>query len=142
IGHWLSGAAAMYQATKESQLKDKILYALDELAKVQNYDSEGYVSGFPRDCFDQVFTGEFEVDNFSLAGSWVPWYSIDKIYAGLIDVYNLLGIQQALDILVKLADWAKKGLANLTDEEFDRMLICEHGGMNEVMADLYLITKN
>lgn len=142
IGHWLSGAATMYVATKDEQLKRKILYALDELEKIQGYDSEGYVSGFSRDCFDQVFSGEFEVDNFSLGGSWVPWYSIDKIYAGLIDVYKLLGIPKALYIVVKLADWAKKGLDNLTEEQFQRMLICEHGGMNEVMADLYVITKN
>src|SRR5699024_11760137 len=74
--------------------------------------------------------------------SWVPWYSIDKIYAGLIDVYNLLGNEKALKIVVKLADWAKKGLDHLTEEQFDRMLICEHGGMNEVMADLYIITGN
>src|SRR5690625_6136786 len=43
---------------------------------------------------------------------------------------------------MKLADWAKKGLDHLTEEQFDRMLICEHGGMNEVMADLYIITGN
>jgi|SRR5690625_544562 len=108
IGHWLSGAAAMYTVRKDKQLKQKILYALDELEKVQSYDSEGYVSGFHSDCFDRVFTGDFNVSNFNLAGSWVPWYSIDKIYAGLIDVYNLLGNQKALEIVVKLADWAKK----------------------------------
>lgn len=142
IGHWLSGAAAMYDVTKDEQLKQKILYALDELAKVQGYDSEGYVSGFARDCFDRVFSGDFQVDNFGLGGSWVPWYSIDKIYAGLIDVYNVLGNEKALEIVVKLADWAKKGLDNLDDEQFERMLICEHGGMNEVMADLYIITEN
>lgn len=142
IGHWLSGAAAMFVVTKDKQLEQKILYALDELANVQSCDPEGYVSGFPRDCFDSVFTGDFYVDNFNLGGSWVPWYSIDKIYAGLIDVYNLLGNEKALEIVVKLADWAKKGLANLSDEQFERMLICEHGGMNEVMADLYIITEN
>lgn|SRR5690625_1045190 len=142
IGHWLSAAAAMYDVTKDEQLKQKILYALDELEYVQSFDSEGYVSGFSRKCFDQVFSGEFEVGNFSLGGSWVPWYSIDKIYAGLIDVYNLLGNEKALKIVVKLADWAKKGLDHLTEEQFDRMLICEHGGMNEVMADLYIITGN
>src|SRR5690625_3621721 len=142
IGHWLSAAAAMYEATKDEDLRSKIEYALDELEKVQNCDDEGYVSGFPRKCFDEVFSGDFEVGHFSLGNSWVPWYSIHKIYAGLIDVYHVLGSPRALDIVVKLADWAKKGLDNLTDEQFQRMLICEHGGMNEAMADLYLITKN
>lgn len=142
IGHWLSAASAMYKATKDEVLLQKIEYAVNELAYVQSFDKDGYVSGFPRACFDKVFTGNFEVENFSLAGSWVPWYSIHKIYAGLIDAYLLAGNQKALEVVVKLADWAKKGTDNLTEEQFQKMLICEHGGMNEVMADLYKITGN
>lgn len=142
VGHWLSAVATMYTVTKDERLIQKIDYALDELGHIQSFDKEGYVSGFPRDCFDRTFTGDFEVGNFSLGGSWVPWYSIHKIYAGLIDVYNLMGIQKALDIVIKLANWAKRGTDKLTDEQFQKMLICEHGGMNEVMADLYNITGN
>ncbi|WP_160724387.1 glycoside hydrolase family 127 protein [Bacillus sp. USDA818B3_A] len=142
IGHWLSAAATMYTVTKDEELKQKIDYAVNELAYVQSLDDSGYVSGFTRTYFDKVFTGEFEVENFSLAGGWVPWYSIHKIYAGLIDVYNLTGNEKALEVVTKLADWAKKGTDNLNDEQFQKMLICEHGGMNEAMADLYTITKN
>ncbi len=142
IGHWLSAAATMYQVTSDEALMDKIEYALTELAAVQAFDKEGYVSGFPRDCFDQVFSGEFEVDNFSLGGSWVPWYSIHKIYAGLIDVHQVTGSTLALETVTKLADWAYNGLINLSEDQFQRMLICEHGGMNEALADLYLITED
>lgn len=142
IGHWLSAAAAMVKATGDEQLKKKLDYAVDELAHVQSFDPDGYVSGFPRRCFDEVFSGQFEVAHFNLAGSWVPWYSIHKIYAGLIDTYNLTGNEKALDVVVKLADWAKKGTDNLDDEQFERMLICEFGGMNEAMADLYTMTGN
>lgn len=133
IGHWLSAAATMYAVTKDEELKQKIDYAVNELFFVQNLDESGYVSGFPRTYFDKVFTGDFEVENFSLAGGWVPWYSIHKIYAGLIDVYSLTGNSTALEVVTKLANWAKKGTDNLSDEQFQRMLICEHGGMNEVM---------
>ena len=74
----------------------------------------------------------------------MPWYSIHKIYAGLIDAYRYAKIDKALEVVTKLADWAKRGTDRLyeTDEQFQRMLICEHGGMNEAMADLYLITGN
>ena len=140
IGHWLSAAAAMYDATGNEALKRKLDYAVDELARIQSLDSEGYVSGFPRACFDQVFTGEFEVEPFSLSGAWVPWYSIHKIYAGLLDVYRITGNGQALDAVTKLADWAKRGTDRLTDEQFQRMLICEHGGMNDALAELYAVT--
>lgn len=142
IGHWLSAASSMYAATGDIELKNRLEYAIDELSFVQSFDSSGYVSGFSRDCFDQVFSGEFHVEHFSLGGSWVPWYSIHKIYAGLIDTYTLTGNEKALQVVVKLADWAKNGLANLNDDLFQKMLICEHGGMNEAMADLYRITGN
>ncbi|MDQ0256778.1 DUF1680 family protein [Evansella vedderi] len=142
IGHWLSAAAQMYTLTKDEKLKEKVEYAVDELALIQSYDKDGYVSGFPRACFDKTFTGDFEVEHFNLAGQWVPWYSIHKIYAGLIDIYTLMGNEKALEVVIKLADWAKKGTEYLTDEQFQKMLTCEHGGMNEAMADLYTITGN
>lgn len=142
VGHWLSAAAAMYIATRDKNLLDKLEYAVNELKTVQSIDGTGFVSGISRNCFDKVFSGDFQVENFSLGGSWVPWYSIHKIYAGLIDVYRLTGNQIALEVVGLLADWAVNGLTNLTEEQFQKMLICEHGGMNEVFADLYEITGN
>ncbi|ENH97885.1 acetyl-CoA carboxylase, biotin carboxylase [Gracilibacillus halophilus YIM-C55.5] len=142
IGHWLSATATMYQVTGDETLYVKLNDALEELAYVQSLDRTGFVAGFPRDCFDQVFTGEFDVDNFSLGGSWVPWYSIHKIFAGLVDVYYLTGHRLALDIVTTLADWAYQGLHTLTHDQFQKMLVCEHGGMIEVFADLYQMTHD
>lgn len=142
LGHWLSAASYMYAATSDEKLLNKLIYAIDQLSEVQKLDSKGYVSGFPRHCFDEVFTGDFQVDNFSLGGSWVPWYSIHKIFAGLIDTYQMVGIDQALQIVKRLSEWAYNGLSKLTEERFQQMLICEHGGMNEVMADMYLLTED
>jgi DUF1680 family protein len=143
IGQWLSASSTMYSVTGDEKLKQKVDYAIDELAHIQSFDPDGYLSGFSRECYDKVFSGgDFDVSNFSLGHSWVPWYSIHKIYAGLLDAYKLCHSEKALDVVIKLADWAKKGTDNLTEEQFQRMLICEHGGMNEAMADLYLITGN
>ncbi|RKL65634.1 glycosyl hydrolase [Salipaludibacillus neizhouensis] len=142
IGHWLSAAAQMYTITKDGKLLEKLEYAVDELAHIQRFDDKGYVSGFPRDCYDKAFSGDFEVEHFSLAGQWVPWYSLHKIFAGLIDIYTLISNDKALEVVINLADWAKKGTDNLSEEQFQKMLTCEHGGMNEAMADLYTITGN
>jgi len=142
LGHFLSAVASMYVADKDENLKEKLNYAVSELAYLQSLDEKGYVSGFPRECFDKVFTGDFNVTRFELGDSWVPWYSIHKIYAGLIDAYVLTGNEQALEVVIKLSDWAKKGTDNLTEEQFDKMTYCEHGGMCEAMANLYEITKN
>ncbi|GFP74453.1 glycoside hydrolase family 127 protein [Clostridium fungisolvens] len=142
LGHFLSALAAMYVADRDERLNDKLKYAVSELAYLQSLDEEGYVSGFAKDCFNKVFSGEFNVTRFELGDSWVPWYSIHKIFAGLIDAYVLTENNQALEVVKKLSDWAKKGTDNLTEEQFDRMLYCEHGGMCEAMANLYEITKN
>ncbi|SDC62846.1 hypothetical protein SAMN05421734_11424 [Pelagirhabdus alkalitolerans] len=141
LGHWLSAASEMYEATGDVELKHNVEYAVDELAYIQSYDAEGYVSGFKRDCFDEVFTGDFRVDPFGLGGSWVPWYSIEKIFSGLVSAYRLAHSNHAKKVVYKLADWAEKGLKHLTDDQFQQMLICEHGSMCEVMGSIYEITN-
>lgn len=140
LGHWLSACALMYSATKDKQLLERVSYTVGELSSVQ--DEQGYVSGVKREVYDTVFSGDFTVERFSLAGEWVPWYSIHKLYQGLIDVYRETDMQAALDCVIRLADWAKQGIDRLTDEQMEKMLICEHGGMNEVFAELYQITGN
>lgn len=142
LGHFLSALSSMYLEDNDYVLKQKIDYIVSELGYLQSLDEDGYVSGFPRTCFDKVFSGEFTSSRFELGGSWVPWYSIHKIYAGLIDAYNLTNNNQALEVVTKLADWAVKGTNKLNDEQFEKMIYCEHGGMCESMADLYKITKN
>jgi len=64
------------------------------------------------------------------------------IFAGLRDAYLLAGNATARDVLVKLADWAVQTTRNMTDAQFQRMLGTEHGGMNEVLADVYAITHD
>jgi len=39
-----------------------------------------------------------------------------------------------------LADWIDEKTAGLTDEQMQKVLSCEHGGMVEVMAELYART--
>lgn len=140
LGHFLSASAQMVETTGDVKLREKILYILEEMAYLQKMEGTGYISGFKRDCFDRVFSGTFEVERFGLGGSWVPWYSIHKIYQGLIDVYKLLDITLALDLVIGMADWAVEGTDRLDDQAFERMLTCEFGGMNEAMAHLYEIT--
>ena len=140
VGHYLSAVATMYAATNDQDMKERMDYVVDQIAYLQRED--GYVGGVPSRIFDKAFTGAFEVEHFSLNSYWVPWYSIHKLYAGLIDAYILGGNQKALDVVLRLAEWTYEGSKHMTDEAFQRMLISEHGGMNEVMAELYAITQN
>lgn len=141
LGHWLSAASNMYTVTGSPVAKERLDHAVEVLASLQ--DEQGYVCGFPRSqSFDLVFDNpdSFDVEGFSLAGWWVPWYTFHKIFAGLIDVYTLTGNELALEVATKLADWVKAGTDKLNDEQMARMLLCEYGGMAESCVKMYELT--
>jgi DUF1680 family protein len=60
--------------------------------------------------------------------------------AGLRDAYRHTGSRQALEVNVKAAEWAEGILSKLDDEQVQKMLGTEFGGMPEVLADLYADT--
>lgn len=138
LGHYLSALSQFVYATDNKEALDRLVYTVGQIKKLQRQD--GYFGGIPSTPFDKAFTGTFDVDRFSLAGWWVPWYSVHKIYAGLIDAYTLAGNEEALQVVRGMADWAVRASGKMTEEQFQRMLYCEHGGMCKVFADLYGIT--
>ncbi|MBR1404135.1 MAG: glycoside hydrolase family 127 protein [Treponema sp.] len=142
LGHYLSALAGFYYQTESADAKKKLDYTVNCIKEIQRDD--GYFGGIPSTPFDTVFSsgGSFNVDRFSLADWWVPWYSVHKIYAGLIDAYEFGGNKDALAIVTKMADWAIAGTGRMSDAEMQKMFTCEHGGMCKVFADLYGITKN
>src|SRR4029434_9958210 len=70
----------------------------------------------------------------------VPWYTMHKIFAGLRDAHQHAGSAPALDVLRTLADWTATATSPRTADQFQRMLGTEHGGMNEVLADVAALT--
>ncbi|MFP3386648.1 beta-L-arabinofuranosidase domain-containing protein, partial [Tritonibacter sp. SIMBA_163] len=70
----------------------------------------------------------------------VPWYNLHKTFAGLRDAYQHAGSDQARKVLAALADWCGRLVADLSDAQVQDMLRSEHGGMNEVLADVAAIT--
>ncbi|MEJ6951777.1 beta-L-arabinofuranosidase domain-containing protein [Natronospora cellulosivora (SeqCode)] len=139
LGHWLSAAAITYKATANKLLKEGLDYAVSQLHFLQKETSSGYIGGIQIETFEKLFAGE--VDNWA-DGYWVPWYGVHKIYQGLIDAYLYGDNQVALEVVSKFADWAREGTDNLSDEEMQKMLDVEHGGMNDSFAQLYGITGN
>ncbi len=140
LGHYLSALSGFYVQTGSEEAKKKLDYTVSCLKSIQRKD--GYIGGIPSTPFDTVFNahGDFQVERFSLASWWVPWYSVHKIYAGLIDAYTYGKNSDALEIVKKMADWAIAGTKKMSDTELQKMLECEHGGMCKVFADLYGIT--
>jgi uncharacterized protein len=141
-GHYLSALALMYAATGNNDVLDRLNYFVAELARAQEKNGDGYVGGIPggRAAFDEIAHGNLRADNFSVNGKWVPWYNLHKLFAGLRDAWRHAGNAQARDMLVSLSDWALKLSTHLTPEQMQTMLKSEHGGMNEVLADVSEIT--
>ncbi len=132
-GHFLSACALMYASAGDAVLKAKADTLVAELAKCQGKLGNGYLSAYPEEFIDRVeATGKV----------WAPWYTLHKIFQGLIDVYVYTGNTQALDVVKKMTAWAKKRTDRLSDEQMQDMLKTEFGGMSESLFNLYAITKD
>jgi len=137
-GHYLSACSLMYASTGDPELKRRIDYMVAELAVCQAAARRqgfhaGYLAAFPESFFDRVDAGK---------KVWAPWYTMHKIMAGLLDAHENGHNAQALVVLNQLADWVKFRVDRLPVEQFQASLNTEHGGMNEVLANLSAVTHN
>jgi DUF1680 family protein len=136
LGHYLTAASLMFASTGHHEMKQRVDYIVSELKDCQDAGKTGLICAFP--------DGSTQIDNL-VAGRrviGVPWYTLHKIFAGLRDACLFCGNALARDVLVKLADWAVQVTKGMTDAQFQRMLGIEHGGMNEVLADVYAFTND
>ena len=136
VGHFLTALALMYASSGDERFKAKGDALVAELARAQQAApsrgfNAGYLSAFPEDLFDRVEKRE---------RVWAPYYTLHKILAGLLDMYQLAGNRQAFDTLLKMADWVRFRVDRLTDEQQQAALQTEFGGMNETLANLYAVT--
>ncbi len=136
LGHYMTALALQYRATGDKRFLDRENYIVAELAACQTRDTNGFVAAIPN---GRVLFTALKERRGRMEG-WVPWYTMHKLFAGLRDAYVLCGNEQARAVLVKLADWADSVTRNLTPEEMETMLGTEHGGMPEVLADVYALT--
>jgi uncharacterized protein len=145
LGHYLSACALMYQSTGDKRFLDRVNYMVDELKACQDADPTGYIGAFPNGkkiLEEEVGRGNIRSAGFDLNGIWVPFYTEHKVMAGLDDAYHLCGNKIALEIETKFADWLFPVVSTLPDSLVQKMLRCEHGGINESMAELYGDTGN
>ena len=142
LGHYLTACAMMYAATGDARFRERVGYVVDELELCQRANGDGYVAAIPggKKIFREVAAGDIRSQGFDLNGGWVPWYTLHKLFAGLLDAHEHCGNAKALAVVRGLADWADRTTARLSEEQFQRMLVAEHGGMNESLAELHART--
>ncbi len=104
---------------------------------------KGFISAYPPDQFIMLEKGA--TYGGSNAQIWAPYYTLHKILAGLMDIYEISGNKKALEIVKGMGDWVYVRLNNLPKETlismWNRYIAGEFGGMNEAMARLYRLTK-
>lgn len=130
-GHYLSACALAFASSGDEELKRNGDLMVSELAKCQMQHKNGYLSAFPVEWFDRLRDG---------VNVWAPFYTYHKIMAGLLDMYTLAGNQGALDIAEKMAKWVRSWTDPFSDQQMQRVLQVEYGGMGEVLASLYGVT--
>nr|WP_235816422.1 glycoside hydrolase family 127 protein [Bacteroides ihuae] len=143
-GHYLSALAQMYASTGDARIKERLDYMLNELQRCQDASGDGYLCGVPRGkaMWQEIAKGDIRASSFGLNDKWVPLYNIHKIYAGLYNTYLYTGSDQARTMLLKLTNWMYNLVSGLSDEQMQDMLRSEHGGLNEVFADVAAMTGN
>lgn len=142
LGHYLTACSLTYTQIGDERFKERVDYIVDELQICQKAHGDGYVAAFPRgrEIFDEVERGDIRTKGFDLNGCWVPLYTLHKQLAGLIDAYRLCENKKALEVAIGLADYLDSKIGRLTEPQMQKLLNCEHGGINEAVANLYAVT--
>ena len=128
-GHYLSACALMFASTGDESLRLKAEALVAELSQCQQQN--GYLGAYPETFYDRLKNHEHV---------WAPFYTYHKIMAGHLDMYTHCGSETALETTKRMADWAIHWITPLSDEELAKVQMVEHGGMNEVLFNLYAIT--
>ncbi len=150
VGHYLTACAQGFQncGTKKED-REKLFEILtvlcDGMKECQDHSKgkKGYLFGAK---MPEGMTAEFQFDNVEQnktninTEAWVPWYTMHKLIAGLVDVYKLAGIETAKTVASALGDWTYDRCSRWTKETQETVLNIEYGGMNDCLYELYKIT--
>ncbi len=126
MGHYLTALAQAYATTREERFLERLTYVLDSLKECQA--ESGYLSAFKEELFDALEQGK---------QAWVPWYTMHKILAGLVRVYQLTAFPTALEVAIHLGNWVADRVKHWDEHIKAQVLKTEYGGMNDCLYELY-----
>ena len=133
LGHYLTASACMFASTGDTRFAERVDYIVAELAECQQ-KTGGWLTAFP----DGVAPLTDSLAGLPFPG--VPWYTTHKVLAGLRDAHLIRGSKPALDAWLRFSQWIDDAARLASDALMQKMLDREHGGMNEVLADLAAIS--
>lgn len=144
-GHYLSAASRMFSATGETSFRDKANLLVEGLHACQGKFGTGHLAAFPEEVI-----ASFEGKGGNRHGILVPYYTIHKVMAGLLDAHHYLGNTQARAMAGAMADCYAQRMTALTPEQIENLLrtdqdrnpVTEFGGMADALTDLARASGN
>lgn len=133
LGHYLSAAAMKVYETGDKEMLAKAETIVHELRLCQIENGGLWAASIPEKYFTWIARGK---------AVWAPHYTVHKTFMGLIDMYKYTGCEEALTVALDFAKWFYEFTNDKTKDEMDDILDYETGGMLEVWADLFEITKD
>ena len=131
-GHFLTASSFLIASTGDAECKARAEKVVAVLAECQaKINQGGYLAAFPANEFDKLADGH---------GAKVPFYTLNMLMAGLIDMNVNTGNQQALEVVKGIAAWVDTWTAQWSEDRMQAILSEEFGGMGESLYNLASIT--
>jgi len=146
-GHYLTAMAMNWATTGNEECLNRMNYMIAQLKECAQANTinhpqwgKGYIGGVPQ---SDLMWSAFKAGDFKkYSSAWAPFYNIHKMYAGLRDAWLYCGNEDALALFLGFCDWGINLTSSLSDAQMEEMMRNEQGGMNEMFADAYAITKD
>jgi uncharacterized protein len=124
--------------TPDGELKRRLDYMVSELGRCQQAAGDGYIGGVPgsRELWPAIATGRGK----SSIGNGCRGITCTKLTRDCAIRTGSPATRRRAKSWCAMGTGARNLLPGLSDEQMQRMLGQEHGGMNEVLADIYAIT--
>ena len=119
-----------------------MFYFKDLLEECQKKLGTGFLFGAKVEDKEDV-EKQFDILEGKKKGeTWVPWYNMHKVLAGLVDTYKYTGNETALLVAEKLGDWIYERVSKWDLKTNQKVLETEYGGMNDCLYELYSYSHN
>lgn len=152
IGHYLTACANSYETAnagdgEKAKLLSLIREIITGLKECQEALGTGLIFGAkildPESIEKQFDNVEKGLSNL-ITEAWVPWYTLHKIFEGLVTVARLQSEPElaadALLIASRLADWTYARTSSWSEETHRTVLSIEYGGINDILYEVYSLT--
>ena len=142
VGHYLTALAQAVKVTGDKELKEKSQTLIAGLEECQKKLGTGFLFGAKVEDKEDV-EKQFDILEGKKKGeTWVPWYNIHQVLAGLVDTYKYTGNETALLVAEKLGDWIYERVSKWDLKTNQKVLETEYGGMNDCLYELYSYSHN